>query len=370
MKTARKTSKSEGRKTRLIIDSLVKHWLFMGSLAGLVASSLYLEQTPHFSPNDFSILFLLFSLFVTVKGLEVSGTLENMAVRLEKGKYVALKLTLVTFFLSMVFTNDAALVVMVPITLAIELTNRTWLMILEALAANAGSALTPFGNPQNLFIFWHFDLGPMEFIKVMLPFSLLFLCMLSATALFLDRKAHEVSKGKSAPVNLKKGTVFLFSTLVVILAILKIIPAFSAAAVILLLPFLEPSCLKVDYGLLLTILCFMGISENFKAIFQTTIEHSRHVFLLSALSSQVISNVPAALLFAKFTTNWKALLWGTNVGGFGGLIGSLANLIAYKIYISSKKEAGIKDFTLKFMAANYACFLIGAAVFYVLRKYL
>ncbi len=370
MKLARNGSKNEGGKTKLIIDSLVRHWLFIGSLAGLLASSLYLEQTPLFTANDFYILFLLFSLFVTVKGLEVSGILESMAARLKRGKHVALKLTLVTFFLSMVFTNDAALVVMVPVTLAMELPNRAWLVILEALAANAGSALTPFGNPQNLFIFWHFDLDPMEFMKVMLPFSLLFLCLLSAAALFLDRKGPAVSSGKSPPVNMIKGTVFLFSTLVVILAILKFIPAFWAAVVILLLPFLEPSCLKVDYGLLVTILCFMGISENFQAIFQTTIEHSRHIFLLSALSSQVISNVPAALLFAKFTTNWKALLWGTNVGGFGGLIGSLANLIAYKMYISSKKETGIMGFTLKFMAANYTCFLIGTLVFYVLRKHL
>jgi len=370
LKLAKKRPKRTREKAGLITDTLVRHWLFMGSLAGLLASSAYLRHAPIFTENDFSILFLLFSLFVSVRGLEVSGLLEKVTERLERGSYAALKLTLITFFLSMVFTNDAALVVMVPVTLAMELYNRAWLVILEALAANAGSALTPFGNPQNLFIFWHFDLDPMEFMKVMLPFSLLFLCLLSAAALFLDRKGPAVYSGKSLSVSVIKGTVFLFSTLVVILAILKIIPAFWASAVILLLPFIEPRCLKVDYGLLLTILCFMGISENFKAIFQTTIEHSRHVFLLSALSSQVISNVPAALLFAKFTTNWKALLWGTNLGGFGGLIGSLANLIAYKIYISSKKETGIMGFTLKFMAANYACFFIGTALFYFLRSYL
>jgi len=357
-------------KKNIIIDLLTREWLLIGSLAGLITSSVYLHSLPHISKADIGILFLLLSLFVTVKGLEDTGFLENIAIRLNGNSFVALKLILITFFASMIFTNDAALIIIVPITLKLRLPHTGNLVIFESLAANAGSALTPFGNPQNLYIYWYYGLGPKAFFSAILPFSLTFLGILVLCGLFFFNKEYDSSLStKKYTINLKI-LFYLISNLLVILTILKVIPFITLIGVMLLIAVFDLSCFRIDYGLLLTMLCFLGLSENMKIIFESLIEHSDHIFLLSSLSSQVISNVPAALLFSKFTSNWKALLWGTNVGGFGGLVGSLANLIAYKIYISSSRNINISFFTRRFVIVNYIFFVIGVGLFYVFKGYL
>ncbi len=359
-------------KTRreVIIDTLTREWLLLASVAGLAATSAYLNRLPEVTPGDLYILFLLFALFVTVRGLETTGLLQNISIKLEGDSFAPLKLTAVTFLASMIFTNDAALVVIVPITLAVNLANKDILVILESLAANAGSALTPFGNPQNLYIYWHYGLTPQEFCLAIAPFSLVFFFLLMACALYCVKGQKGGPVSAKVKMNMKKGVAFVIANLLVILTILKVLPLAVTALVIIVAIFIDPEVLKIDYGILVTMLCFMGISQNVKAVIESAIEHSDHIFLLSSLSSQVISNVPAALLFAKFTSNWKALLWGTNVGGFGGLVGSLANLIAYKKYISSRDRAGTSDFTRKFVMANYAFFLVGIALFYMVKGYL
>ena len=123
--------------------------------------------------------------------------------------------------------------------------------------------------------------------------------------------------------------------------------------------------LRVDYALLLTFLFFFGTAENLKLLLAARLDHAEHIFLLSALSSQVMSNVPATLLLAKFTDHWEALLWGANVGGFGSLVGSLANLIAYKLYVSREAKGSIGAFSARFLLLGYAFFLAGAVLYYL-----
>ena len=107
-----------------------------------------------------------------------------------------------------------------------------------------------------------------------------------------------------------------------------------------------------------------------KSIFAANLENAGHIFIFSALASQVISNVPATLLFAKFTTQWKALLWGANVGGFGSLVGSLANLIAYRLYTSHKDTHNPAAFTTKFIIIGYLAFFIGIGLYFGMEKIL
>jgi len=104
-----------------------------------------------------------------------------------------------------------------------------------------------------------------------------------------------------------------------------------------------------------------------KLLLATEIQHADHIFLFSALASQCISNVPAALLFAKFTSQWQALLWGTNVGGFGSLVGSLANLIAYRIYVRDATREETGRFTLLFVVLGYLCFFLGVGLYTLSR---
>jgi Na+/H+ antiporter NhaD/arsenite permease-like protein len=106
-----------------------------------------------------------------------------------------------------------------------------------------------------------------------------------------------------------------------------------------------------------------------KTLFPANLEYSGHTFLLSAVSSQLISNVPTTLLLAKFTTQWQALLWGVNVGGFGSLMGSLANLIAYRFYTTHSSTSSPVRFTIKFMLFGYVAFFIGVGLYFIVFPY-
>jgi len=288
----------------------------------------------------------------------------------EKGPAIAFKLVAATFFLSMLVTNDVALVVVVPLTLTLNVDRLDILVILEALAANAGSALTPFGNPQNLFIYWYYILQPVQFITAMAPFALLFfviLVMISCAVGTGNNGNHEIA------VENVQSSAYIYGILLlaVLLSVLRFLPALTGMLVIAYALLRDRRSLRVDYALLVSFFFFFGLAENMKFMLAAEIKHAGHVFLFSALASQVMSNVPAALLFAKFTPNWKALLWGTNAGGFGSLFGSFANLIAYRFYVTHKQvnQAGNQAlFTAKFLAMGYGAFFLAIGWYFVLQR--
>jgi len=126
----------------------------------------------------------------------------------------------------------------------------------------------------------------------------------------------------------------------------------------------DRKALRVDYALLFSFFFLFGLAGNMKVLLASEISHSGHIFLFSALVSQVMSNVPATLLFAKFTTNWKALLWGANAGGFGSLFGSLANL--NKIYVTHECTNNTAMFTAKFLIIGYAAFFLSIGLYFFL----
>ena len=343
---------------------LLKERLLLVSLAGLAGTSLFMERLPRLGWEDLEILFLLAVLFVTVKGLERSGAVARISRRMERGAFLPLKLVGLTFFLSMVVTNDVALVVLVPLTLALEVERKDLLVILEALAANAGSALTPLGNPQNLFIYWTFHVPPGAFLLAVAPFSLVFLLLFALASLGVP--SGRTGRGEADLPGLdRKAWVHGGLLLLVVLAVIRVLPLEAGWAVLLYALLFDRRALRIDYALLATLLCFFGISENLKPLFHAPLERADQVFLFSALSSQVISNVPAAVLFGKFTTQWKALLWGVNVGGFGGLVGSLANLIAYKLYLGGSDGEGAAAFTARFLLLSYVCFFLGMGLYFL-----
>jgi Na+/H+ antiporter NhaD/arsenite permease-like protein len=269
-----------------------------------------------------------------------------------------------TFLLSMVITNDVPLVVVVPLTMLLDVPFKGSIVILEALAANAGSALTPFGNPQNLFIYWHYHVNPLSFVLAILPFSLFFALVLAIASIRLGR--GERGKGTEEVKVEKNAFVYIVLLLVLVLVVLRIFPIWTGVAVLLYAASIDLRSLKIDYFLLVTFLCFFGVADNLKVMLPSIIARSKNTFLISALVSQVISNVPAAILLADFTSKWKALLWVTNVGGFGSLVGSLANLIAYKLYLSSEDGEKHLGFTLRFLGLGYLFFFMGALLYRVL----
>ena len=344
------------------IGFLLREWLPGLAAAGLVLTSLYIGALPDYSVAEIEVLGLLFALFVVVRGLEKSRLIEWVAWKMEQTGRPALQLVLATFFLSMFITNDAALVLLVPLGLTLPLQNRGLLVILLALAANAGSALTPLGNPQNLFIYWYYHLAPLTFIRTIAPFSLPYLLFLSGCAYFLPLSGNG-SKARATVQIQPVAWLYSLFFILLILTILHILPPFAPLAVLVYSLIFDRRALRIDYGLLLSFFFFFGLAENMKLLLATEIQHADHIFLFSALASQCISNVPAALLFAKFTSQWQALLWGTNVGGFGSLVGSLANLIAYRIYVRDATRQETGRFTLLFVVLGYLCFFLGVGLY-------
>ncbi len=346
----------------------MREWLLCAAAVGLVASSIHLGRAPAFSAGEFEVLALLWVLFVSVRGLEDSGLLARISNRIERGGRVPLKLVALTFVLSMVVTNDVALVVVVPLTLALGHRHAGTLVILEALAANAGAALTPLGNPQNLFIYWVYQVDPREFVTTIAPFSGVFLAILLAGAGLVPTPPAQTRPASQPLARCGYAPVGLL--VLVILAVLRVLPLWAAGVVPVWALVRNRRMLRVDYGLLLTFFCMFGLTDNLRLIFAARLEHAGHVFLLSALSSQFMSNVPATLLFAEFTSNWKELLWGVNVGGFGSLVASLANLIAYRLYVRHEPGRQAVRFTLHFVGLGYAMFLVGVGLYWILHTWL
>ncbi len=352
---------------RVFLDFILKEWLLFASAAGLVVTSFYMNRFPALSGNELQVIFILTVLFVSVKGLEQSGLILWFSQNLERGNFIPVKLVVITFLLSMLITNDVALIVLVPLTLMLKINRKGILVILEALAANAGSAFTPFGNPQNLFIYWTYGIRPDTFMLSIVPFSAFFLLILVLGSFFIKVSSKE--RLVAEPVKIKSTAYICGAFLVIlILIVLHFLPVYLGWFVLVYAAIFNRSSLKIDYLLLLTFVFFFGLAGNLKSLFPVNIENPSHIFIFSALASQLISNVPATLLFSKLTSQWQALLWGSNVGGFGSLVASMANLIAYKLYvnhISTRKK--LVAFTFKFMALGYIAFLLGVGLYFVLK---
>ncbi len=352
------------------INFLLKEWLLIVSGIGLIITSIYTKHLPDYSFQEIEVLFILFVLFIVVNGLHQSGLILKFAKKIEKGKFIPLNLISMTFFTSMLLTNDISIIIMVPITLALNIRHKDILVILEALTANAGSALTPFGNPQNLFIYWYYRIHPITFIKEISLFSLSFLAILIIISIFIkspkEIKTHDHEQGLN-----KKAYIYCLLFFIVLLTVFHLFPVSTCFLVIIFSLIFDRKALYIDYPLLITFFFFCGFAANIKTILGNNIgnniTHCGHIFLFSALTSQIISNVPATLLFAKFTTNWKSLLWGVNVGGFGGLLGSLANLIAYRIYTTHKNVKDSALFTGKFLLISYTAFIFSIGLYFGIK---
>jgi Na+/H+ antiporter NhaD/arsenite permease-like protein len=338
---------------------LIREWLFSLSLFGFLLTSLCLLRVPHYSTDDFKVLFTLFVFLLLTKGLERSNLLKFIAVKVERGRFVPLKLVLFTAFISAFVTNDVALIIVVPLTLLMKIPSIELLVVLESMAANGGSALSPFGNPQNIFIYYHYNIHFKEFFRAILPLVLTSITLL----LLLTPKGREKVEVEEKVEYSRESYLLLFLLGIFILSVLRLIPLWIGILPVVYAFLFNREILKVDYLLLLTFFFFFGLTDNLLHVLNVKLENSTQVFLYSAIGSQIMSNVPATLFFADFTNQWRPLLWGVNVGGFGNLIGSLANLIAYRLYV--EKFNNSERLLIKFHTIGYIFFLAGIITFFL-----
>ena len=316
---------------------------------------------------DFKTLVLLFSLMAVTSGLGRMGVFRVLAEKMLKYvksfRMLSLTLSLLCFFSSMLITNDVALITFVPFTLIIlNMTDKKEkaiiLVTLETVAANLGSMATPIGNPQNLYLFSKYEMSMGDFFSAILPYALLSLVLVAVFSLFLGKEKITFSSEKSELSFDKKliiyGALFVLALLSVFRVVdYRILLVISLAVVLI---FDRETIKHIDYSLLLTfvfLFVFIGNLGNISAVseFLRSTVSGREV-ATGIISSQVFSNVPAAILLSNFTENVKALLVGVNLGGLGTLIASMASLISFKLV----QKDGIKasEYILVFTLVNIA----------------
>lgn len=343
-----------------------------------VVSSLW--HCPQLSYIDFEVLSVLLALMLVVAGLKSVRFLDWIAVELlnrcEGERQIACALVGVTYISSMFVTNDVALITFVPLAMIIGKTlklDMARVVIIQTLAANLGSMFTPPGNPQNLFLFAHYNYTALEFFKVMAVPTALAIILLSVLLLRGRNRLLELQLPTMSSPEHKLTILYLGLLLLNIAAVLHAVDKYTALGVtaVCILSVQRRLFREVDYSLLVTFVGFFIFIGNIgEASFVQYLQESilgspSGTYLAALVASQFISNVPAAMLLAGLTKEADALLLGVNVGGLGTLIASMASVISYKIF--AKEQPWLANQYLKmFLYYNFAGLAIIGSVVYVI----
>lgn len=307
---------------------------------------------------DLKTLALLFCLMAIMAGLREIGVFSSLAnallERTRNFRTVSLVLIMLCFFTSMLITNDVALITFVPF--AIEVIKKSGktnyavvVIVLQTIAANLGSMLTPVGNPQNLYLYSLSGMSLGGFIMLVLPYTAIAFVLL-IIANFTAKSSKVEYKSEKSSFSIKLTVFYTLMFLICMLTVANVLEywitfAIVTASVIIIN---RKLLLKIDYSLLFTFIFFFIFIGNMSSVeaFRNAVSNilGGREILVSIASSQVISNVPAAVLLSGFTDNIKALIVGTNIGGLGTLIASMASLISYKIFIKEIPEQKKKYF--------------------------
>ena len=306
---------------------------------------------------------------------EYLHVLDFLAYRLTSGAHSARQLTwffvMLSFVAAMFLTNDMAVLTFMPLYLRVakkmdlpQIVPATAI----AIAANLGSAMTPFGNPHNIFLMTKFHISLLDFLLWVLPLLVIAIIFLIGLTLTVKPKKIPVVPVQDLRINPRLTTITCLVAVLVFVAVFGVLPAWVAAiAAVLYALLLDRKILAhVDYGIICTFVCFFIIVSDIQqvpAVVSTlhTLEHDPiSVYLTGIATSQIMSNVPATVLVAQFTHHVAALFYGTNVGGLGTTIASLCNLLAFKQFRAHASSDVKSKFFVPFTVINFiALFIIG-----------
>ena len=332
--------------------------LTIATLLAVVSAFFVTPDRQYIGYIDFRTLGILFGLMVIMQGFQRTGLFDRIGKSLlqKTGKLWQLILVLVMlcFFFSMLITNDVSLLTFVPFSiLVLKKCGQEQAMIptvvMQTVAANLGSMLTPIGNPQNLYLYGLMDCSILEFMGILLPYTVITFVLLLLSLLCIRGKEQEISCRMEEGTEIKqsrkcRNLIYGLLFLIALLVVARILPyGVLVTAVFLYTVIFDREALKgADYALLVTFVSFFILIGNLGRIslIREALEHfvSGREILTGVLASQVISNVPAAVLLSGFTENYRDLLVGVNLGGLGTLIASMASLISFKLYTKCYKE--------------------------------
>ncbi|MGB4658987.1 MAG: SLC13 family permease [Mobilitalea sp.] len=314
----------------------------------------------YFDYLDFRVLTLLFCLMAVVAGLGKAGIFlklsEKMLIKIKNTRSLGFLLIMLCFFSSMWITNDVSLITFVPFAIMIftmtgQIKHMITVIVLQTIAANLGSMLTPIGNPQNLYLYSVFEVPLQEFLLITLPItatSFLLLC-LSSLLIKKETLVFTLPQSKKAE-KFQRYAIVMYSVLflVCLACVVRILDyrIMLVIVIITILAFDRRVIHMVDYALLLTFVGFFIFVGNLGNI--TIIKDFLASFVagkelaVSIVASQFISNVPAAVLLSTFTNDYRSLILGTNIGGLGTIVASLASLISFKFYCKTVDSRPLK----------------------------
>ena len=288
---------------------------------------------------------------------------KNIVLKLHNLRNATIGLVFITFIGSMLLANDMALLTFLPLGyFVLNSTDNKQAMaftfIMQNIAANLGGMVTPFGNPQNLYLYAYYNINTWEFVKIMLPSFLAATILILAICFFVRPTPLELKKDNHYTLDKKKTIIYSVLFVCSILIVFRVIPyLLGTIAITLLLYFLDKDSIKeVNYPLLATFCAFFIFSGNMARIpavsdfFQYLLP--KNTLLFGILSCQFISNVPSAVLLSHFTNDYASLLPAVNIGGCGTLIASLASLITFSEY-KKHNPTKVKSYILKFSAINF-----------------
>lgn len=332
--------------------------LFLAFILAVCSCFIVHPDKEYIAYIDIHTLLILFCLMAVMAGFKSLGLFqyigEALIKRFRTTRGLVAVLVFLCFFSSMFITNDVALITFVP--LALLILSKTgmsfaicFVVTLMTIAANLGSMMTPVGNPQNLYLYSTSGMALIDFILLMLPYTLMsaFILIACICIYYRPTPVSGCRFDENNSINWKKVTYYLILFVLCLLCVVDVLSVKLLFVIVFFAVALENRSLlkEVDYSLLATFVCFFVFTGNIGRIeaFNTWIMGilNGHVIPVSVGLSQVISNVPAALLLSGFTDSYSKLIIGTNLGGLGTLIASMASLISFKQlavqYPASKK---------------------------------
>lgn len=332
-----------------LVSFIKKNVVMLAALAAAIVTSLIVvPDAEYLGYFDFKTLTCLFCVLGVVCALKNINFFYMMAHKIvehfKTARLAILVLVYITFIGSMFIANDMALLTFLPLGYMVLVSTgkqkyMAFTFIMQNIAANLGGMLTPFGNPQNLYLYTKFNIPTFEFMSIMaLPFALAVALITVFCIIFVKAEPLEIAYGKIR-LEPRRTAIYLALFLLSVLIVFRGID-YRVGLVIILVALLildRDALRRVDYPLLLTFVFFFVFAGNMaridavRRIFEVVLDKS--TLLFSILSCQVISNVPSAILLSQFTDNYRELLLGVNIGGVGTLISSLASLITFREYV-------------------------------------
>ena len=327
------------------------------------------EYLTYFNWPTLATLFCTLAVVCAFSHIHVFELLsKNIVEKLHNLRNATLGLVFITFIGSMILANDMALLTFLPLGYyVLNSTNHKEAMaftfILQNIAANLGGMITPFGNPQNLYLYSYYQIDNLEFVQIMLPSFIAATLLIVLTCMFV--KPIPLTLTKSQNYTLDKVHTLIYSILFIcsILIVFRIIPyLWGTILITIALFFLDRKALKeVNYPLLATFCIFFVFSGNMARIPEVSTFFSwllpKNTLLFGIFSCQLISNVPSAVLLSHFTNDYHLLLPAVNIGGLGTIIASLASLITISEY-RKHNPLGLKKYFIQFTLMNFGFVIV------------